>query len=192
MRHPGLHPERLFQRLLELAGALMTFSKGFTLADLPAYDHANPGPAFFRLDHIIRELLETVISTRYFGISLSEVRPSFHQGRLDAQQITAATNLYLGVSASMPPAELVDAVPLRFKIGAPEDVEKLVLSALPGVPLSHSVQVPAAIPVRPGAYYFALEPRGALYERMMQAQAVSIYVPAGIADIKIELIAINA
>lgn len=192
MRHPGLHPERLFQRLLELAGALMTFSKGFTLADLPAYDHANPGPAFFRLDHIIRELLETVISTRYFGISLSEVRPSFHQGRLDAQQITGATNLYLGVSASMPPAELVDAVPLRFKIGAPEDVEKLVLSALPGVPLSHSVQVPAAIPVRPGAYYFALEPRGALYERMMQAQAVSIYVPAGIADIKIELIAINA
>lgn len=192
MRHPGLHPERLFQRLLELAGALMTFSKGFTLADLPAYDHANPGPAFFRLDHIIRELLETVISTRYFGISLSEVRPSFHQGRLDAQQITGATNLYLGVSASMPPAELVDAVPLRFKIGAPEDVEKLVLSALPGVPLSHSVQVPAAIPVRPGAYYFALEPRGALYERMMQAQAVSIYVPAGIADIKLELIAINA
>ena len=192
MRHPGLHPERLFQRLLELAGALMTFSKGFTLADLPAYDHANPGPAFFRLDHIIRELLETVISTRYFGISLSEVRPSFHQGRLDAQQLTGSTNLYLGVSASMPPAELVDAVPLRFKIGAPEDVEKLVLSALPGVPLSHSVQVPAAIPVRPGAYYFALEPRGALYERMMQSQAVSIYVPSGIADIKIELIAINA
>jgi type VI secretion system protein ImpJ len=192
MRHPGLHPERLFQRLLELAGALMTFSKGFTLADLPAYDHANPGPAFFRLDHIIRELLETVISTRYFGVALSEVRPSFHQGRLDAQQINATTNLYLGVSASMPPAELVEAVPLRFKIGAPEDVEKLVLSALPGVPISHSPQVPAAVPVRPGSYYFAIEPRGALYERMLQAQAVSFYVPAGIADLKLELIAVNS
>lgn len=192
MRHPGLHPERLFQRLLELAGALMTFSKGFTLADLPAYDHANPGPAFLRLDYIVRELLETVISTRYFGVALAEVRPSFYQGRLEAQQITPSTNLYLGVTASMPPAELVDAVPLRFKVGAPEDVEKLVLSALPGVPLNHSVQVPAAIPVRPGSYYFAVEPRGALYERMLQAQSVSIYVPAGIADIKLELIAINA
>lgn len=192
MRHPGLHPERLFQRLLELAGALMTFSKGFTLADLPAYEHANPGPAFFKLDHVIRELLETVISTRYFAIALSEVRPSFHQGRLDAQQISGTTNLYLGVSASMPPAELVDAVPLRFKIGAPEDVEKLVLSAMAGVPLTHAPQVPAAIPVRPGSYYFAVEPRGALYERMMQAQAVSLYVPSGIADLKLELIAINA
>jgi len=192
MRHPGLHPERLFQRLLELAGALMTFSKGFTLTDLPAYDHANPGPSFFRLDHIIRELLETVISTRYFAIALSEVRPSFHQGRLDAQQISASTNLYLGVSASMTPAELVEAVPMRFKLGAPEDVEKLVLSAMAGVQLTHAPQVPAAIPVRPGSYYFAVEPRGSLYERMMQAQAVSLYVPSGLPDLKLELIAINA
>ncbi|HET7794427.1 MAG TPA: type VI secretion system baseplate subunit TssK [Rhizobacter sp.] len=191
MRHPGLHPERLFQRLLELAGALMTFSKGFTLTDLPAYDHANPGPSLFRLDHIIRELLETVISTRYFAIALSEVRPSFHQGRLDAQQVSGTTKLYLGVSAAMPPAELVEAVPLRFKVGAPEDVEKLVLSAMAGVPLIHAPQVPAAIPVRPGSYYFAVEPRGALYERMMQAQAVSLYVPSGIADLQLELIAIN-
>ncbi len=192
MRHPGLHPERLFQRLLELAGALMTFSRGYTLTDLPAYDHTNPGPAFFKLDHIIRELLETVISTRYFAIALSEDRPSFHQGRLDAQQISGATSFYLGITAAMPSAELVEAVPLRFKIGAPEDVEKLVLSALPGVPITHAAQVPSAIPVRPGSYYFAIEPRGALYERMLQAQAVSLYVPSGIADLKIELIAINA
>lgn len=192
LRHPGLHPERLFERLLDLAGALMTFSKAYTLADLPTYDHANPGPSFFKLDHILRELLETVISTRYFAIALSEVRPSFHQGRLDAQQISATTNLYLGVSAAMPPAELVEAVPMRFKVGSPEDVEKLVLSAMSGVTLTHAPQVPAAIPVRPGCYYFAIEPRGALYERMLQSQSVSLYVPTGMADLKLDLIAINS
>lgn len=191
LRHPQLHPERLFQQLLELAGALMTFSKTFTLADLPAYEHANPGPAFFKLNHILRELLETVISTRYFGIALEEVRPSFHQGRLDAQQITEATRLYLGVSASMPPAELVESIPQRIKVGSPEDVEKLVLSALGGVAVTHAPQVPAAIPVRPASYYFALEPRGMLYERMLRAQAISLYVPQGISDLKLELIAIN-
>ena len=86
-RHASLHPERLFEKLLELAGALMTFSKTFTLADLPTYDHINPGPGFTRLDQIVRELLETVISTRYFAIALNETQPSFHQGRLDAEQI---------------------------------------------------------------------------------------------------------
>lgn len=192
LRNPGLHPERLFQQLLELAGSLMTFSKTFTLAHLPAYDHTHPGPAFVRLDHIIRELLETVISTRYFSIALSEVSPSFHQGRLDSEQITPNTQLYLGVSAAMPPTELVEAVPMRFKIGAPDDVDKLVLSAMPGVALTHAPQVPAAIPVRPGAYYFAIESRGNLHERMLQAQAITIYVPSGIQDLRLELVAVNA
>jgi type VI secretion system protein ImpJ len=191
-RHPALHPERLFEKLLELAGSLMTFSKTFTLADLPTYDHLNPGPAFTRLDQIVRELLETVISTRYFAINLHESQPSFHQGRLDSEQITPSTQFYLGVSAAMQPAELVDVVPARFKVGAPDDVDKLVLSAMPGVKLSHAPQVPAAVPVRPGSYYFTLEARGNLYERMMQAHALTIYVPSGIQDLRLELIAVNA
>jgi type VI secretion system protein ImpJ len=190
-RHPALHPERLFEKLLELAGSLMTFSKTFTLADLPAYDHLNAGPGFTRLDQIVRELLETVISTRYFSIVLQEHVPSFHQGRLDAEQITPKTQLFLGVSAAMSPAELVDVVPQRFKVGAPDDVEKLVLSAMPGVRLVHAPQVPAAVPVRPGSYYFTLEPRGMLYERMMQAQALTLYAPSGIQDLRLELVAVN-
>ncbi|MBI5335220.1 MAG: type VI secretion system baseplate subunit TssK [Burkholderiales bacterium] len=190
-RHPGLHPERLFQGLLELAGALMTFSKTYTLADLPVYDHAAPGPAFARLDGIVRELLETVISTRHFAITLTETKPSFHQGRLDSQQISSGTVFYLGVAAAMPPAELVESVPVRFKIGAPDDVDKIVLSAMPGVRLVHCPQVPAAIPVRPGTYYFTLEPRGALYERMLQAQALTLYAPQGIPELQLELLAVN-
>lgn len=190
-RNPGLHPERLFEKLLEVAGSLMTFSKTYTLADLPPYDHINPGPGLNRLDQILRDLLETVISTRYFAITLNEVMPSFHQGRLESEAVAQGTQLYLGVSAAMPPTELVDMVPARFKVGAPDDVDKLVLSAMPGVRLVHAPQVPAAVPVRPGSYYFTLEPRGPLYERMIQAQAITIYVPAGMHDLRLELIAAN-
>ena len=188
--HPTLHPERLYERMLELAGALMTFSRSHTLADLPAYRHEEPGPCFARLEQIIRELLETVISTRYFAIALDEVKPSFHHGRLDSEKITSSTSFFLGVQAAMPPAELLEAVPVRFKIGAPDDVEKFVLSAMGGVKLTHAAQVPAAIPVRPGHFYFLLEPRGALYERMLQAQSVSLYVPSG-AGFQLELVAVT-
>ena len=191
MRHPGLHPERLFQRLLELAGALMTFSKTFVLLDLPTYEHADPGPCFFKLDHIIRELLETVISTRYFGIALSETRRGFHQGRLDAQQISEATHLYLGVNAAMRPEELVKAVPALIKIGSPEDVENVLsCSAVPGV-LPTRAEAPAAIPVRPGSYYFLLDRQGPFYKQMMQAQAISLFVPDAFPDLQLELFAIN-
>ncbi|XQM31655.1 type VI secretion system baseplate subunit TssK [Burkholderia gladioli] len=191
-QHSALHPERLFQELLRLAGQLMTFSKSYALADLPAYRHDDPGPPFARLDTMLRELLETVISTRYFAITLEEVRPSFHIGRLDSGKIDDKTEFYLAVSADMPSVELVNAVPARFKVGAPDDVDKLVLSAMPGVRLSYTPQVPPAIPVRPGACYFALDARSPLYERMLQSQSAMIYAPSGINDLKFELIAVTS
>jgi len=189
-RHPAFHPERLFQELLVLAGGLMTFSKIYTLANLPTYSHQDPGPAFAELEHVVRDLLDTVISTRYFSIALSEPRRSFHVGRLDSGKIDEKTAFYLVVTASMPVAELVEAVPARFKIGAPEDIDKLVLSAMPGVRLVYAPQVPPAIPVKAGACYFAVDSKSPLYERMLQAQSVAIYTPEGIADLNLELIAL--
>ena len=189
-QNPGLHPERLFQTLLSLAGALMTFSNSYALSDLPAYKHEEPTHSFLRLYQIIRELLETVISTRYFAIAIAEYKPSFWKGQLASDKIDTQTNFYLAVSSSISAPDLVERVPLYFKLGAPDDVEKFVLSAMPGVKLTYSPQVPAAVPVRPGHFYFALENKGALYERMLKAQSISIYVPNNFPDLKLEMIAV--
>lgn len=189
-QHTALHPERLFQALLTLAGQLLTFSKEYRLSDLPAYHHADPAPGFSRLDQIIRELLETVISSRYFSITLTEVKPGFHLGRPDPEKVTRNAAYYLSVAADMAPAELVETVPLRIKVGAPDDVERMVSSAMPGVRLMSAPQVPASIPVRPGSYYFSVEPHGALYERMLASGAAMIYTPAGFSNLKLELFAI--
>jgi type VI secretion system protein ImpJ len=192
LRHPQLHPERLFEAMLGLAGALMTYSKSYQLNQLPVYEHGAPGDSFDQLDGIIRDLLDTVISARYFAIYLNEEKPCYHLGKLDSGKIGAGTTLYLAIGAAMPALELVEVVPLRVKAGAPDDVEKCVLSAMPGVKIMHVPQVPAAIPVRPDTCYFALENRGMLYEQMLKAQSISIYVPAGIHDLRLELIAVTA
>lgn len=192
MRHPQLHPERLFQSMLGLVGSLMTYSKLYTLAGLPSYQHEDLGRCFGQLESIIRDLLDTVISARYFAIGLHEEKPCYHLGKLDSGRIDGQTTLYLAINAAMPALELVEVVPLRVKVGAPDDVAKCVLSAMPGVQLTHAPQVPSAVPVRPDTYYFALENRGILYEQMLKAQSISIYVPAGIRDLRLELMAVTA
>jgi type VI secretion system protein ImpJ len=63
---------------------------------------------------------------------------------------------------------------------------------MPGVKLVHAPQVPAALPVRPDTYYFVLENRGLLYDSMLKAQSISIYVPNGLRDLKLDLMAIAA
>ncbi|SFM42855.1 type VI secretion system baseplate subunit TssK [Rugamonas rubra] len=192
MHHPELHPERLFEALLGLAGALMTYSKSYTLSDLPKYQHNDLGRCFGQLDTIIRELLTTVISTKCFSIALEETKPYYYGGRLDSGKIDHATTLYLAVSAALPALELVDTVPRHIKLGGPDDLERCVLSSLSGIKLVHAARVPAAIPVQPDTYYFALDNKSVLYEQMLKAQAISLYIPDGIDDLQIELIAVTA
>jgi type VI secretion system protein ImpJ len=36
-----------------------------------------------------------------------------------------------------------------------------------------------------------LESRGQMYQRMLQAQSISIYVPSGMPDLKLELVAVT-
>lgn len=92
----------------------------------------------------------------------------------------------------MPALELVAIVPLQFKISSPDNIDLLLERALPGLQLRHMAQVPAEVPVRPNTYYFSIENKDTLYEAMLKAQAIAIYVPAGIEGLKLELFGIGA
>ena len=60
-----------------------------------------------------------------------------------------------------------------------------------GIRITHLPQVPAAIPVRPGCYYFELESKSPLYERMLKSQSICIYAPSGLSELELELFALN-
>lgn len=184
------HPEALYQLLAQFCGELLTFSSQLTLADIPAYHHDNLTAVFDRLDGLIRELLETVVSNRYALIPLVNTKPSFFVGRLDSERLVENVDYYLSVSGERPTTEVLEMAPLKLKAGSPDDVEKILNSALPGVRLAHAAQTPAALPVRVGNHYFIFEPQGQIFERMRQARSICIYVPQALLDLKLELYAV--
>ena len=191
-RSSGLHPETMFQQMLAAAGGLMTFSDRYKTADLPAYRHDAPGEPFAQLDALLRYLVDTVIGTKYFLIPLvtDKSRRSYSQAVLDPAKVTQQTQLYLAVTADMPALELVAAVPIRLKIAAPDNLESIVGSALPGVPVAHMPQVPSAIPVRPNTFYFSLSVKSPLYQKALEEGTLAVYAPDGMPGLKIELIAV--
>lgn len=188
--NPKLHPERLYEALLNVASQLATFSSLYKVGDLPSYNHNQTHDSFNAIFRIIRELLNTVIASNFISIPLHQSKPSYYVGELSGDKITRNSQLYLSVSCSLPMHELIDIVPRRFKIATPDGVEKRVLSALPGTPISHITQVPSAIPVRPGFSYFSIEPVGEIYNEMIKAESICIYVPNGFDDLKLELMAV--
>lgn len=183
-------PETLYALLAQLCGELMTFSTSTTLADIPSYAHLELATVFERLDNMIRELLDTVISSRYAIIPLASNRPSFFIGKLDSEHLVENADFYLSVSGDMPVADILESVSSRLKVGAPDDVEKILHSALPGVRLLHVLQTPSIMPVRVGNHYFALEGQGQIFERMLRARSVCIYVPQALLGLKLELVAV--
>lgn len=191
LQYPNIHPERLYFELLRLSGSLLTFSTAYEVDQLPAYQHHDLENSFGRLDKILRDLLDTIISNRYISIALKEARPSYWNGSLESDKITRDTRFYLAVSSgAMPAHDLISYIPLRFKVGSTVDVEQRVVAALPAIPLLHLMQVPTAIPVRSGVSYFEIEPHNDLYQRMLDSETICVYIPSGFQDIAIELIAV--
>lgn len=185
-----LHPEELYMALAEFCGELQTFSTLYGLADIPAYRHDQLQQVLPVLDLQIRELLDTVISARYTVIPLSSPKPSFHIGRLESDRLLENVDFYLSVQSELPASQVIDNVPLKMKIGAPDDVEKILNSALRGVAIHHAAQTPSAVPVRVGNHYFAFEPHGDIFGRMLQSRSICIYLPQTLSDLKLELIAV--
>jgi type VI secretion system protein ImpJ len=186
------HPELIFDKLSTLAGGLLALSRRYSLGGFPHYQHDDAAEGFFKLDAMIRDLIDVSFSNKYRLIPL--VRDAERTTRYDAAlaDVDERTVLGLAVSADMPALELVAAVPLRFKVGSPKSIEELVRHALSGVKLIHMTQVPAAVPVRPNTHYFSLDSKSALYESVLKMQALSMYVPAGMEGLKIELFSLTA
>jgi type VI secretion system protein ImpJ len=187
---PGVSPEALHGELRRLAGGLMAFSRTKKLLDLPSYIHASPDAGFRTLFDMVIDLIDTVIPTRFIPITLEKLGNAYLSGRIDAEKVDASATLYLGVSAGAVGQDIATTVPARFKIGAPDDVEKAVTSALPCVRAKYVAAPPSAIPVKPGYTYFVLDARGAPYERMLKAGSVRIFTPSGTDDLKLEMFAV--
>ncbi|WP_175909931.1 MULTISPECIES: type VI secretion system baseplate subunit TssK [unclassified Burkholderia] len=189
--HPGRSPEHLYATLAQLASALMTFSTSSDLTDIPAYDHARADKVFTKLEAMIRDLLDAIIPSRVVSIGLTRQSPTTWTGQfLDERIVEGAADWYLSVNAPTPAFTLVEQFPRLCKIGAPDEVEHIVNSALLGIPLKAVQRVPAAIPVRLDNQYFALDSNDPAHARMLAARACQIYLPASVPDASLELYAV--
>ncbi len=187
---PDQHPERLYIVLARLAGALLTFSTTETLKSIPAYDHSSPEPVFAELESLIRNLLDTVIPSCVVPIALAHDKPTVWSGMINDERLTVGADYYLAVRADLPAHELLDQLPRLCKAGSPDEVEQIVNSALPGIPLRAMSRLPAAIPIRIENQYFALDSAHPAFKRMVAARACQFYVPASLREVSLELYAV--
>jgi type VI secretion system protein ImpJ len=182
------HPEAAYVSMLRLAGALATFSLEAQPENLPDYDHNDLGRCFTLLDQNIRDLMETVIPSKFISVPL-EARDRFLWGGTVAEdQYFHNSQFFLAVSAKMGVDDVIRKVPQLVKISAPDDIQRIIRNALPGLTLRHSPVPPPAIPMKLDNQYFALNQGGDLWQAMMLSRQVAVHAPGEIVEPKMELL----
>jgi type VI secretion system protein ImpJ len=182
------HPAVLFEAMLELAGALTTFSTSVDPRALPAYDHNDLGPRFAALDAIVQELLDTVVPEHHVTLPLREVEPSIHATAIDQDRYLAAPGIFLAVAADMKPDQLLRRAPQLLKVSAADHVHRLVRQALPGVTLHPVAQPPGALPMKLGYQYFQIDRTGEHWGHIMNARNLTVYAPGDMPAARFELV----
>lgn len=190
-RYPDRHPEELYKLLSRLLGMLYTFRIDESVRDIEAYNHSDLYGTFSLLENKIRSLLDEVIPSPVIEIDLEKFKATQWKGQIFDNRITEKTEFYLSAhSDAVSFVELQKQLPLISKIGAPDDVERVINTAVLGVPLQLLNQTPLGLPFRMDNVYFKLDNHHPAFQRMMKAQACSIYVPASISNLYLSLYAI--
>lgn len=186
-QYPVIHPEQLYQQLVSLAGALLTFSLEHDVEAIPAYQHNQLNMVFPSLFKLIGNLLEASLPSRVVAIELIQDRGTRWTGHLQDSRLTEEADFYLSVRSSLPAHQLLEQFPVLCKAGSPDDVSQIINSALSGIPLKALSHVPAAIPLRLDNQYFALDLTHPAAQSMLAARCCEFYVPRSLPDVSLEL-----
>jgi type VI secretion system protein ImpJ len=185
------HPEVLYRAMLRLGGALTTFALNESVRDLPDYDHDDLGRSFTELDAQIRKLLEIVRQSKCIVVPLQKTDRFIWKGSIQDDRQLDATHFILSVNSAVPVEELVSKFQRLAKVSSPDELTRLIRMALPGVGLRHlSGQIPASVPINLSCQYFSLSTTGPQWNNIMQARALSVFVPAEISEPKMELLTV--
>ena len=190
-RHPQVHPERLYQVLAGLAGSLLTFSLSHSTEDIPPYHHENLTETFIPLFGLLEVLLEASLPSRVVAVELDhdDRRKRWH-ARLHDARLREEADFYLSVRSSLPASQLLEMFPIQCRTGCPAEVDRIVNSSEPGIPLKAMTHVPAAVPLRLENHYFTLDLAHPSAKTMLAEGHCVFYVPGGLGDPELELFAV--
>jgi type VI secretion system protein ImpJ len=182
------HPERLFEAMASLAGALTTFSSELHPRDIPVYDHDNLTLCFTNLDEKLQALLRTTVPTNYVSLPLKLVRPYIYATDLAEDKYLKSTQMYLAITADTSQADIIDRTPSLVKVCSASHIDHLITHALPGVELTHVPTPPNAIPIKLRYSYFTLSQSGPVWEAVRRARNFAAHVPGELPNPQLELL----
>jgi type VI secretion system protein ImpJ len=188
---PAIHPFELYCLLNQFVGSLCTFSTDLSIAQLPRYDHANLTGTFGQLCKMIRSILDADIGAACITLPLEQINQSTYLSRVPDQKLFSTAKFFMGVAARAQEKEIIVGVATRVKMCSRDRLDLLISSAMPGLQLMHTTNLPEGLSTKPGFSYFSLDQQGPFWESMKTSGSIAFYFPSNFQELKIELLALK-
>lgn len=190
---PAMHPERVFENLLAMAGEISTLvRKDRRPPELPKYNHENLQGCFDPVIDLLQMLLSGDIQRSVEALPLVARGPGQFMHVIKNRTLLRQSFLFLAVSDTTKSMEEIrKRFPSMCKIGPNTKMPTLVASALPGIPLRHTTTPPGQLHVLPGYVYFELDRGSADWPEVYDAAALGLFVSDNWPDLKLELWAVK-
>lgn len=185
-----VHPERLYEKLVSLAGELATFDQGERrAADYGGYRHDQPKESFQPVVADIQRLLARDVG-RAIRLPLQEVRANAFAALVQDRSLFAQATFVIEVSSGLPLTQVQQQFPLLCKVGPSTKMSQIINQSLPGVGLVHLPNPPRQIRVVASNVYFLLDKASDLWREFSVAPAIGLHFAGNWPDLKLELWAI--
>jgi type VI secretion system protein ImpJ len=187
---PGVHPERLYEAFVSMAGELSTLTRSDYRRPpaFPAYDHEDLQATFEPVYETLQAALSAMFDRSAGQMRLEGVGPGAYTATITDQSLFQTCSFYLAVSARTPLEDLRARFGSHAKVGSILKMREIVSSSLQsGVGLAPTPTPPPQIRVLPGYVYFELDRNAPGWRDLAVAPAVGLHVAGDWPDLKLEL-----
>ncbi|GJE13947.1 type VI secretion system baseplate subunit TssK [Methylobacterium longum] len=187
-----VHPERLYEDFLRLAGELATFATEERRAQTyPTYDHDNLEAVFEPLLRDIQHFLSAPLSRRAIRLELIERAQNAFISTIRDRNLFRNSAFVIEVSARRPLSEIQTQFPHLFKVGPNTKMNEIVHAHLPGVGLVHLPTPPPQIRAISDHVYFLLDRQSPLWPEFSIASSIGLHFAGDWPELQLELWAVQ-
>ncbi|GJE07310.1 MULTISPECIES: type VI secretion system baseplate subunit TssK [Methylobacterium] len=186
-----VHPERLYEEFLRIAGELATFTTSERRArTYPAYDHDDLETTFAPVVRDIQDFLSAQLGRRAIRLEIIERAPNAFVSTIRDRNLFRNASLVLEVAVRRPLTEIQSQFPHLFKVGPNTKMNEIVHAHLPGVPLVHLPTPPPQIRAITDHVYFLLDRQSPLWPEFSVASSIGMHFSGDWPELELELWAV--
>lgn len=189
---PGLHPEYLYQCLVQLTGEMASFSGSRICPPLASYQHTSLSETFDPIIMLLKDLLTKETDPRAVNLPLKEPRYGIYRAIIHEKALLETSHFIIAIKADAPLEDLRQALPGQVRIASIETILDLIRDQMSGLPIRALPVAPRQLPFHQGFVYFEIDKNNHNWEALKQSSGFGFHISGNYTGLELEFWAIKA